>query len=446
MTPTRCVAAVAPLIGALWGCSANSEQTATVTAISPTAAFNDVAFPASIVGDSFRPIYRFDTMAAATDEDSSAFSVHLRPVAGAVAGDGSDADSVALGSVTWTSPQGISATIPAGVPAGTYDVVVTDPRGASVQLDAGFVSLGPDTVAPMIGIERPAPRALIAAGTSVTVALVADDGDGFLSTLGATIVGLPGKAELVCNVSPPPHHARCQHQFVAPDPTDENAAVGGDPHADDTAGNRATPARASFRLVPRPTLSYVSPQTGPATGGTEIVVQGTGFVAPLDWSDGSRLLLDGRELNPTGITPTAIYAVMPQHDPGPAVLTVANGDAESAALTFQFVGAPIVRLASPLSGPVTGGTPISVAGNNFRNPQTQIYIGNLKLLCQKFVSPLRIDGVVPPAQNGPGPVLIVATDDPLQATSVSPYPFVYEPVGTDSPDGGVDQPGCAGPP
>lgn len=440
MTPSRCVAAVAPLIGALWGCSANSEQTATVNAISPAAAFNDVAFPASIVGDSFRPIYRFDTMAAATDEESSAFAVHLRPVGG------SDMESIALDGVTWTSPTGISATIPAGVPAGPYDVVVTDPRGTSVQLDGGFLSLGPDTIAPTISIERPAPRALIAAGTTVTVALVADDGDGFLSTLGATIVGLPGKVELVCNVSPPPHHARCQHQFVAPDPTDESAAATVDPHAADTARNEAPAARASFRLVPRPTTSSVTPQAGPATGGTEIVVEGTGFVAPLDWSDGSRLLLDGQVLKPTEITSTEIHAVMPQHDPGPAVLTVTNGDAESASLTFQFVGAPIVRGASPLTGPVTGGTPISVSGNNFRNPQTQIYIGNNKLLCQRFVGQFIIKGIVPPAENGPGPVLIVATDDPLQATSVAPYPFVYEPVPSDSPDGGVDQPGCAGPP
>jgi hypothetical protein len=440
MTPTRCVAVVAPLIGALWGCSANSEQTAQVIAISPATAFNDIAFPASIVGDSFRPIYRFDTMAAATDEDSGAFSVHLRPVGG------SDADAVALEGVTWTSPQGISATVPAGVPAGMYDVVVTDPRGTSVQLDAGFLSLGPDGVAPVVSIERPAPRALIAAGTPVTVAVVADDGDGFLATLGATIVGLGNEAELVCNVSPPPHQARCQHQFIAPDPSDENAAVVVNPHAKDTARNEAPAARASFRLVPRPTLSYVSPQTGPATGGTEIVVEGTGFVAPLDGSDGTRLLLDGRMIEPKEITPTTIHAVMPQHDPGPAVLTVANGDAESAPLTFQFVGAPIVRMASPLTGPVTGGTRISVVGNNFRNPETRIYIGNLQLLCQKFVGQFRIEGIVPPAQNGPGSVLIVATDDPLQATSVLDESFVYEPVASDSPDGGVEPPACPGSP
>src|SRR5207344_1006474 len=98
MTPRRCVAAVAPLIGAVWGCGASTEQSAKVTAMSPASAFNDVAFPASIAGDS-----------------------------------------------TWQSPEAIAMMVPAGIPAGAYDVVVTDPRGNHAQLDGGFLSLGPDT-------------------------------------------------------------------------------------------------------------------------------------------------------------------------------------------------------------------------------------------------------------------------------------------------------------
>ena len=97
MTPRRCVAALAPLIGAVWGCGASTEQNAKVTAISPGAAFNDVAFPVSISGDAFRPIYRFDTMAAATQSESGSFSVALTPAGGGAAA----ADSVPLDGVTW---------------------------------------------------------------------------------------------------------------------------------------------------------------------------------------------------------------------------------------------------------------------------------------------------------------------------------------------------------
>ena len=117
MTPRRCVAAVAPLIGAVWGCGASTEQNAKVTAMSPASAFNDVAFPASIAGDSFRPIYRFDTMAAATESESGSFSAALTP-AGASTTNGSAADAFSLGDVTWQSPEAIAAMVPAGIPAG----------------------------------------------------------------------------------------------------------------------------------------------------------------------------------------------------------------------------------------------------------------------------------------------------------------------------------------
>src|SRR4051794_1295533 len=188
MTPRRCVAALAPLFGAVWGCGASTEQHAVVIAISPASAFNDVAFPVSIAGDdrhAFRPVYRFDTMAAATQEEIGAFSAALTPAGGSTM-NGSAADSVALGGVTWRSATELAATVPAGIPAGAYDVVVIDPRGAPVQLDAGFHSLGPDTEPPAAHIERPVAGSLIAAGTTVTVTLVADDGGGFLASLGAT--------------------------------------------------------------------------------------------------------------------------------------------------------------------------------------------------------------------------------------------------------------------
>src|SRR3954470_7409047 len=164
MTPRRCVAALAPLFGAFWGCGASTEQHAVVTGITPAAAFNDVAFPVSIAGDmrdSFRPVYRFDTMAAATQEENGSFSAALTPAEGSTM-NGAATDSIALGGVTWQSPTMLAATVPAGIPFGPYDVVVTDPRGPRAQLAGGFFSLGPDMEPPAAHIERPVAGSLIA--------------------------------------------------------------------------------------------------------------------------------------------------------------------------------------------------------------------------------------------------------------------------------------------
>lgn len=440
MTPGRCVAAVAPLIGAIWGCSASTEQNAEVTSISPATAFNEVAFPVTITGKAFRPIYRFDTMAAATQEESSSFSAALTPMGGAAT------DAIALSDVAWQAPDTITATAPAALPAGHYDVAVIDPRGVRVQLDDGFVSLGPDLDAPTVQVESPSVGSLIGAGATITVKVVADDGDGFLASVGATVTAMGVViTTLGCDESSAPHQAPCEDTFVAPIPSDDNATVIILPQATDKAGNDAPAVPSTFKLVPRPTLISLSPDSGPATGGTEIVVQGTNFILPVA-GDGSQLLLDGRPIQLTSISATEIRAVMPRHDPVVGMVSVASGGAETEKkLRFQFIATPIPRYASPLTGPVTGGTRIAITGNDFRYPDTKIFIGGVPLGCMDYKSPVRIEGVVP-AGLTPGPVWVVAVDDALGTKSSLRDPFVYEPVASDSPDGGADPGTCTGAP
>src|SRR2546423_3343982 len=98
MTPRRCVAATVSLFGAVWGCGGGTEPDAAITALSPAMAFNDAATAVLIEGGPFRPAYRFDTMAAATNTQLRAFSVVLTPVAG---GDADGADPITLDAVPW---------------------------------------------------------------------------------------------------------------------------------------------------------------------------------------------------------------------------------------------------------------------------------------------------------------------------------------------------------
>jgi hypothetical protein len=197
---------------------------------------------------------------------------------------------------------------------------------------------------------------------------------------------------------------------------------------------------ASFRLVPRPTLSSVSPSVGPAAGGTTIVVQGTNFIEPVDspfFSRGSELLLDGHAIPSIWTSPAEIHATLPSHDPGAGVLTVANGAAETGErIYFAFIAAPILKLVAPLVGPVAGGTRIVIGGSHFRAGDTKITIGGADLGSPVYVSDKRIEGIVPPA-SAPGPAPIVATDGIGQSSTLLEM-FVYEPGQTDAPDGGPD--------
>jgi hypothetical protein len=351
-----------------------------------------------------------------------------------------------MNGVAWQSPVEIQATAPAGLPAGYYDVVVTDPRGTSTRLDGGFVSLGPDTEKPTVTLESPTARKLIAAGTTVTIGLTADDHDGFIDSLGATIDWGTRIDLLLCTAAPAPHNAPCARTFVAPTPTGLDATLVITPHAADTAGNHADTVAATFRLAPRPTIASISPTSGPAAGGTEIVVQGADFVLPTVDSEGSRLLLDGVEIEPTSISATEIRAVLPSHDPGIGKISVASGEAESAdKLPFEFIAAPSVKLAAPLHGSVTGGIRISFSGNNFRQGYTHIFIGDNEVVPLFYMSSVRMDGIVP-AAAAPGVAWIYATDEDLGTRSICPDPFVYEPAAADPPAGGADPASAAGAP
>ena len=80
--------------------------------------------------------------------------------------------------VTWQSLQLLAAQLPAGTPAGWYDLTVRDPRGRSSTAVRAFQSLGEDTTAPVVRIRSPLSGSSFAVGASVPIVVVADDGHG----------------------------------------------------------------------------------------------------------------------------------------------------------------------------------------------------------------------------------------------------------------------------
>jgi hypothetical protein len=327
MTPRSCAATVS-LLGVLWGCSASQEETGSVTAIFPDIAYNDVPLIVEIDGTRFRPAYGFDTMSATTAAEAGDFSVTLVPIAG----DSSPRPvSWALESVMWKTPIKLGATVPAGIPAGAYDVVVTDPRGWSGTLHQAFTSLGPDTEAPVLAINSPQPRGLIGALTTISVVVSSDDGHGFVEWMEVTVstaatAATPTRKE--CRGTPA-HKKTCQLEFPAPVPADENDMLQIVARAADTVGNEAPPLTINLRLAPRPQLADLTPSEGPTSGGTALVLQGKNFIVGTGESDGSQLLIDGVHIPATVVSPTEITAVTLPHDAGIAMVQVTTGSARS---------------------------------------------------------------------------------------------------------------------
>jgi hypothetical protein len=123
---------------------------------------------------------------------------------------------------------------------------------------------------------------------------------------------------------------------------------------------------------PAPTLSGVSPGSGPIDGGTPVTLTGTNFAS------GATVTLGG--VQATGVTvvsATQINAVTPAHAQGSVNVVVTDPDGQSATLSagYTFVLQPTLRSISPNNGPVSGGTHVTLTGTDFVSGATVTFGG-----------------------------------------------------------------------
>ncbi len=194
-----------------------------------------------------------------------------------------------------------------------------------------------------------------------------------------------------------------------------------------------------------PTISSVNPATGLPTGNQSIVITGTNFRSPV------RVLFDpgngqaAKEAFSTSVTPTSITVISPAFDLGVSqqlvvsitVIVEAGAPTEqrvtkAAAFTYTApVLTPVFRALSPTSGPIDGGTRVTITGDAFEAP-LQVFFGSAQaqVLSVTFHS---IDVMSPTARdtnpNGSGvvtgPVDIKIVDVNSGKSVVAPSAFRY---------------------
>jgi len=113
---------------------------------------------------------------------------------------------------------------------------------------------------------------------------------------------------------------------------------------------------------PVPTVTKLSPKTGPAAGGTSVTITGSGFTGVTKVTFGSAVAS-----NVTVNSETSITVVSP---PSPAetvdVRVTAKGGTSAVSSKDHFkYGKPTVTGVSPSSGSVAGGTKVTITGTGF---------------------------------------------------------------------------------
>ncbi len=142
-------------------------------------------------------------------------------------------------------------------------------------------------------------------------------------------------------------------------------------------GEAATSNGLAFEYVPAPTVTSVSPTSGPVTGGTDVTVTGTHFQpgahVVFGPSDGSAGLAGDSTGTPVSVlSSSSILVTAPPGLVGATNVVVVNPDGQSGALKsgsaghYSYTGtAPSITSVSPPTGSSLGGTTVTITGAGF---------------------------------------------------------------------------------
>jgi hypothetical protein len=307
--------------------------------------------------------------------------------------------------VTFVSSTTLRATAPWGN-AGQKTVVVTNPNGQSATLVNAYTYGTPTTPAPTLTSISPL-TGPTTGGTVVTM-----NGSNFVSGMTATIGGTAMTAVTYVSAT----------QIRATTP----AGTAGAKTIVVTSGSQSATLANAFTYTapatPGPTLTSVSPTSGPIQGGNTITMTGTNFVS------GATITIGGTPM--TGVTfvsATQLRATAPWGSAGQKTIVVTNPNGQTATLTNAYTygttsgSAPTLTSVSPTSGPIQGGIVITMTGANFVSGAT-ITIGGTPMPGVTFVSATQLRATAPWGTAGQK-TIVVTNPNGQTATLTNAYTY-----------------------
>ena len=201
------------------------------------------------------------------------------------------------------------------------------------------------------------------------------------------------------------------------------------------AGTSATSSADQFSYIAAtaaaPTVTGVSPNSGPTAGGTAVTITGSGFTGATAVDFSTKAATDVTVVNSMTITADSPAG---SGVADVTVITSAGTSAKSAADQFTYAAATIVAAAptvtgvSPNSGPTAGGTTVTIAGTNFTGA-TAVDFGTTPATGVVVVNGTTLTAVSPAGSNVTDVTVITSAGDSAttpadQFTYVPPTPTV----------------------
>jgi hypothetical protein len=298
--------------------------------------------------------------------------------------------------ITATSP-----TIPAG---GTDDVVVTNPAGTSATSSADQFTY---TFPVPVVIQLSAQSGPTTGGTTVYI-----NGSGFTGltsvTFGGTLATIVARSDSILNVTSPAMPAGTV-DVVVNNPTASSATSSAD--------------QFTFVVSALPVVTGVSPNSGAAAGGTNVVITGSGFMGVTSVNLSGSPFTNVVVVSPTTITATS-PAVVNGGTYNVLVTTLLGTSPVSSADQFTSIGTlPSVYSVSPTSGPSTGGTKVTITGANFSGV-TRVLFGTVPATSFSVSSSTKVTAVAPAQAAGVDDVVVATPSGPSPKTTSDQFTYI----------------------
>lgn len=245
------------------------------------------------------------------------------------------------GSLTVLSATQVTCVTPSG-PPGAANVVITNGTN-SATLTNGFTYEGAPTLTAVAPAAGP-----VAGGTLITLT-----GTSFKSVTGVTVGGAACTGLTLVNATT----VRCNTP----------AGTGGVVSVVVTNAFSSATLSNSFTYDDTPTLTAVSPVAGRlAAGGATVTLTGTGFLTATSVTIGG-----GNCTAFSSVTDTSLTCTKPAGVAGAADVVVTNPTGSATLVGgYTFEANPTLTAVSPGSGPIDGGTTITLTGTNFLSATT----------------------------------------------------------------------------
>ena len=168
-----------------------------------------------------------------------------------------------------------------------------------------------------------------------------------------------------------------------------------------------------------PTLTTISPNQGPASGGTSVTLTGTTLTTATAVRFGTT-----NAASFTVLSDTTIVATAPAGS-GAVQVTVVTSGGTSNGLTYTYRAVPTLSSLTPNQGTAAGGTSVTLTGSHFVSA-TAVKFGGTPATSFTVVSDTQITAVAPAGTAGP--VIVTVTTGGGTSTDAVYYYYIAVPT------------------